>query len=76
MRTTLDLPKEALEELVEIVGAKTRGEAVSVAIQDYIRRKKREELKGASGKIQLADNWRELEKAELGEDEHAWRRRR
>ena len=70
MRTTLDLPKEALEELVEVVGASTKGEAVTVAIEEFLRRRKLEELKAASGKIRLADNWKELEQAELDEADH------
>jgi len=65
MRTTLDLPQQKIEELVRLVGARSKGEAVTLAIEDCIRRKKAEELKAASGKIRLADNWRELEEAEL-----------
>jgi Arc/MetJ family transcription regulator len=67
MRTTLDLPELPLEELVKLVGAKTKGEAVTVAIEDYVRRRKCEELKAASGKIHLTENWRQLEEAELKE---------
>jgi len=71
MRTTLDLPQDALDELVNIAGVKTKAEAVTVAIEDYLRRAKREELKAASGKGRLADNWRELEEAELKESHDA-----
>ena len=46
---------------------RTKGEAVTLAIEDCIRRKRAEELKAASGKIRLADNWRELEAEELEE---------
>lgn len=67
MRTTLDLPGQAVEELVRLVGAKTKGEAVTIAIEECIRRKRSEELKAASGRVRLADNWKELEEAELKE---------
>jgi hypothetical protein len=76
MRTTLDVPKQALDELLELVDASTKGEAVTIAIEDFIKRKKSEQLKAASGKIRLADNWRELEKAELEEAKNDFKRRR
>ena len=76
MRATLDLPKELLDALVELVGARTKGEAVTIAIEEYVRRKRLEELKAASGDIRLMDNWRELEDLELMEQEHEARRRR
>ena len=74
MRITLDFPKHALDELVSIAGVRTKAEAVTIAIEDYLRRRKREELKAASGKVRLAENWRELEEAELKEGRDADRR--
>lgn len=65
MRTTLDLPQASLDELVRVAGARTKGQAVTLAIEEYLRRRKREDLKAASGKVRLANNWQELEEAEL-----------
>lgn len=67
MRTTLDLPSGALDELMNLMEAKSKGEAVTIAIQEYIRRQKRLALKGASGSLHVADNWREQERAQLRE---------
>lgn len=64
MRTTLNLPKQALDDLLQLVPAKSKGEGVTIAIQDFIRRAKSDELKAASGRVRLADHWRELEEAE------------
>jgi len=67
MRTTLDIDKKLLEEVVALTGEKNRGKAVNTALEDYIRRRKIEELRKLSGKIDLIDNWRELEELELEE---------
>jgi Arc/MetJ family transcription regulator len=40
MKTTIDLPEEALAEAIRHTGAKTKTEAVSVAVADYNRRQR------------------------------------
>ena len=65
MRTTMSLNDGLIKELMKVTGAKTKTEAIHLAISEFIRRKKLEGLKALSGKIRIADNWRALEAAEL-----------
>lgn len=74
MRTTLNLDEELVKELMKITGAKTKVEAIHLAISEFIRRKKLEGLKALSGKIRIAENWQELEELELKAQEERERR--
>ncbi len=49
MRTTIDIDKELLQEIIERSGAKTKKDAILIAIRDYLRFKKLQELKGLIG---------------------------
>ena len=69
MRTTMILDEGLLKELMAVTGAKTRTEAIHLAISEFIRRRKRDGLKDLSGKIRLAENWQDLEEVELKEQE-------
>lgn len=74
MRTTLNLDEELIKELMKVTGAKTKVEAIHLAISEFIRRKKLEGLKALSGKIRIAENWQELEELELKAQEERERR--
>ena len=65
MRTTLSLDAELIKELMSLTGAKTKTEAIHLAISELVRRKKLEGLKALSGKVRLVDNWQALEELEL-----------
>ncbi|MBI2918453.1 MAG: type II toxin-antitoxin system VapB family antitoxin [Chloroflexi bacterium] len=67
MRTTVDIDPKLLEELVELTGEKSKSRALNKAAEEYIRRKRIDELRAMLGKIDLVDNWRELEELELEE---------
>ncbi len=69
MRTTLNLDEGLINELMAVTEAKTKVEAVHVAISEFVRRRKLEDLKALSGKVHIADNWRELEELEMTEVE-------
>lgn len=60
MRTTVNIPEGLLEELVKLTGEKSKSKALCKALEEYIRRKKIEELWSMAGKIDLLDNWYEL----------------
>lgn len=76
MRTTLNLDEELIEELMKVTEAKTKVEAVNLAISEFIRRKKLAGLLALEGKVQLDLDWRDLEERELkAQEEHErWRR--
>lgn len=48
-RTTVTLPKELVDDLVEVTPAKNKTQAVILAIQERIQRKKVEALKRFAG---------------------------
>ncbi len=72
MRTTLDLEEDLLQQLLEISKAKTKNRAVNLAIADYVRRQKRQQLKRLSGRLRLEENWHALRELEL--EESSWNR--
>jgi Arc/MetJ family transcription regulator len=60
MRTTLDIDEKLLAEVVAVTGEKRRSKALNKALEEYIRHKRIEELRGMLGKIDLVDNWYEI----------------
>lgn len=70
MRTTLDIERKLLEEVVVLTGERNKSKAVSKALAEYIRRKRIEELKAMAGKIEMVDNLKELEELEIKEMAH------
>ena len=75
MRTTMSLDDALIKELLDVTGARTKTEAIHLAISDFIRRKKLQGLKALSGKIHIADDWQAREELELKEQEKQERRR-
>jgi hypothetical protein len=74
MRTALSLDDVLIKELMEVTKAKTRTEAIHLAVSEFLRRKKVEGLLALEGKIHLDLDWRELEKRELKAQEERERR--
>ena len=60
MRTTVDIEEGLLEDLVKLTGEKSKSKALNRALEEYIRRKRIDELWGMAGKMDLIDNWYEL----------------
>ena len=65
MRTTLNIPDELIKELHRFSNEKSKTKAVSIAIKDYIRRKKIEHLLSLSGKINIDYEWKKEEEKEI-----------
>ena len=76
MRTTLDLDAHLLEEALKVSDKKTKTSTVNAALATYIQAKKLRGLLGLEGKIDIQDNWAQLERLELKEQRSARRRRR
>jgi len=62
MKTTVDIPEEALEEAMRLTGAKTKREAVVIAIEEYNRRRRLARLAGELGSFQGFLTREELER--------------
>jgi Arc/MetJ family transcription regulator len=67
MRATLSIPDNLIEELMQSTRAKTKTQAICLAIEEYTRRKKIEKLLSLQGKLDIEDTWKELEDLELKE---------
>lgn len=75
MRTTLSLDDRLIKELMELTKAKTKTEAIHLAISEFVRQKKIEGLLSLEGKIHLDLDWREMEEQEMkaqAEHERRW----
>jgi Arc/MetJ family transcription regulator len=64
MRTTLEIDDTLLNEVVALTNAKTKGKAVNKALEEFLRRRRIEELREMLGTMDLVDNWYELRHAE------------
>lgn len=61
MRTTIDVDKETLEQIVEATGESSKNRAVKKALDEYLRRVRIEHLLSLRGKLDLdLDDWYEL----------------
>jgi hypothetical protein len=58
-RTTVTLPRELVDELLEVTPAKNKTQAIITAIQERIKRKKVEVLKRMAGQ----GRWQKVAKA-------------
>lgn len=65
MRTTITIEKEKIDELKDVVGARSKREAVIIAVDEYLRRKKAERIMQAKGRLEFdlnADQIRHYER--------------
>jgi Arc/MetJ family transcription regulator len=53
MRTTVDLPEDLLEEARRVTNSKTMRETLIRALDELVKKSKREELRQLAGKIHL-----------------------
>ena len=54
-KANYDLPTETLQEVIKLSGAKSKREALVIAMESYLKRKKIERLILSYGKVPL--NW-------------------
>ena len=74
MRTTLDLDEDLIQELLKTTKARTKTEAIHLAISELIRREKLEKLKSLSGKVRIGLDLKKTEKIELDHQKRLKRR--
>ena len=61
MRTTLDLDKKLLEQVIEATGEKSKTKAVNKAMEEYVRAIRIKHLRSLRGKLDLdLDDWYEF----------------
>lgn len=67
MRATLNIPDRLIDDLIRETKAKSKTQAITLAIEDFLQKKRLEKLLSLEGKLDLEDNWREMEALELEE---------
>jgi hypothetical protein len=65
MRATLNIPDELINEVQRLSGEKTKTQAIVTVMEEYVRRKKMEDLLALRGKISIEYDWEFEEEAEL-----------
>lgn len=68
MRTTIDLPEKLIGEVMTLSKTRKKKEAVRVALEEYVKKKKIEKLLSLPGKIEITDVTSELEQIEIDEN--------
>ena len=63
-RATITLPSDLLDELVRAVKAKSKTDAVLIAIKDEIRMKKIEKIKTMVGKMEFVKKAAEIRRSD------------
>jgi len=62
MKTLIDIPDDLMKELLKWSKAKTKKAAVTLAITEFLNRKKREKLISLMGKLDLNMTQEDLER--------------
>lgn len=60
MRITLDLDEAKIRELMRLMDVRSKTEAIDLAIDECLRARRRSRLKTLAGRVQMAEDWREL----------------
>jgi len=65
MRTTLELSNHLIKDLMSIEKWSSKTQAIEAAIEDFVRRRRLDNLISASGRLKVKDVSSELRKMEL-----------
>lgn len=65
MRATLNIPDDLIEEVQRLSGQKSKTKAIEMALSEYIRRKKVEQLLALRGAIAVDYDWEAEEAREI-----------
>ncbi len=71
MRTTVTIPDKLFEELMNASGSTSRSRAVQLAVEQYVRRAKLEQLRALRGKLDI-DSSEALDEADRQEQHAQW----
>ena len=67
MRTTINVSDNVIAEILKLVKAKTKTEAINRALSDYVRMKRLEKLRALRGKLNIDLDVEKLRGLELNE---------
>ena len=63
MRITLNVPEDLISAAVSLSKSRTKTQAVIIALQEFVRRRKVEELLAHQGKLEFDDTWKKSRRA-------------
>ena len=67
MRTTLNIDDSLFCDLLDVTQAKTKTEAVRVALTEYLQMKCKEKVLALRGKVDIDADWQKLRQREIAE---------
>ena len=65
MRATLNIPDELIAEVQRLSGQKSKTGAIVTVMEEYVRRRRMEDLLALKGKIRIDYDWQQEEEREL-----------
>ena len=65
MRATLNIPDELISEVQRLSGQKSKTGAIVTVMEEYVRRRRMEELLALRGKVQIDYDWQREEELEI-----------
>jgi hypothetical protein len=65
MRATLNIPDELVREAQKVTGARTKTEAIVIALKEYLRQRKLAELISLKGRVKIDYDWEAEEVKEI-----------
>lgn len=65
MRATLNIPDELIQEVQRFSGVKSKTKAIVTVMEEYVKRKKLEDLLALRGKLAIDYDWRREEDVEM-----------
>ncbi len=57
MKTTLNIPDDLIKKAMSLAKHRTKTETVIIALQEYVRQKKIEQVLKWQGKLQFDETW-------------------
>jgi len=65
MRATLNIPDDLLAEVQKISGEKSKTKAITIAMQEFIKQKRINDLIALKGKVRIDYDWEKEEALEM-----------
>ncbi len=73
MRATLNIPDGLIAEVQRLSGQRSKTAAIVTVMEEYVRRRKMEEILALEGKIDIDNNWEAEEELELAAEKERYR---
>ena len=67
MRITVGIDDKIIEKLISLTNAKNKTKAINIAIEDFLKRKRKNNLLQLRGRLHLESDWKKLREGEISE---------